>query len=505
MSQAPSSTGRSLVTADAVVVHALDDVVLDAAVLIEDGRVVGVGPLPALRRQAPLAPVRELTGRVLLPGLIDAHSHLRGLPTCAHDIADGPLEHWVVRLAAMAPVDPRADALAAAVDAVTTGVTTAQVLHHTFADEDGYLDALTAAVDALTTAGLNAEVVLGLTDQAEFVPSALEAELTAEQRRWLVPDRGVPASGFDALVARAEQRIPSSDDVPTTGPWLRLGVAPVGPQWASDALLATIARHAGPQRRVHTHAVETRAQRTWGPDSPIDRLERHGLLTAATSLAHAVHLTDPELARLAAAGVAVATCPTSNARVSDGTGDLPRWQRAGIEVALGLDSVGHPDRPDAFAELRALRATAQRRGGELSAPQALAIATVGGAAAVGRQDRIGSLAPGAAADLIAVRTPTGWRPGGGRCLIDALLATATRGDVTDVYLGGEAVVVDGRHRAAEAVRDVRATLASTLRATQAERAERRAQLAALEPLIERIRLERSVLDRGQPDRDEPAG
>lgn len=491
MPEGNAPADRLLLVPDAVVVRADADVAVGAALLIENGRVASVGPPAALRRSAPLAPVRELPGRVLLPGLVDGHSHLRGLPTCAHDIPDGPLEQWVVRLAAMAPVDPGADALVAAVDAVSTGITTTQVLHHAFAGEDGYLAALAGTVAGLRTAGLNAEVVVALTDQSEFIPAELEAELDEEQRRWLVPDRGVGPDRFDALVTGAEALLAAASDPGPSAPWLRLGVAPVGPQWASDRLLATIARHTGPERRVHTHAVETRAQRAWGPESPIDRLERHGLLTSATSIAHAVHVTDAEVALLAAAGTAIVSCPTSNARVSDGSGDVVGWLTAGVTVGLGLDSVGHPELPDAFAELRTLQTTARARARHLDARTALSIATLGGAIAAGRADRIGTLEPGRDADLIAVRTPGVWRDGDEPDLIEGVVATSTRASITDVFSAGAPVVVDGRHRAADAVRAARDSLTEALRATAPERARRRTRIAALEPLVERVRHERT--------------
>ncbi len=480
---------RVLLVAEAVITRADADVACGAAVLVENGQVVGVGPRDVLRRAAPLATVRELPGRILLPGFVDAHSHLRGLPTAAHDIADAPLERWVVRLAAMAPVDPAADALVAAVDALRTGVTTAQVIHHSFADATGYLDGVRAATSALVTAGLSAELIIAFTDQAEFVPTSVDAHLDDSQRRWLVPDRGIGADEVDAVVDAAATILDAA-----AGPGashLRLGVGPVGPQWASDALLATIARHAGATRRVHTHAVETRAQRCWGPDSPIDRLARHGLLAAITSLAHGVHLTDAEAARLASHEVAIASCPTSNRRVSDGTGNVVGWLAAGIPVALGIDSVGHPTHPDAFAELRALQDAARHRGHHLDARTALSVATIGGARAVGRAEGIGAIEPGRRADIVAVRVPAGWRDGSVPDLIEALVATTTRDDVTDVLAGGRPVVTDGRHRAEDEVARARASLAATLRATAAERAERRARLAAIEPLVERIRRERT--------------
>ncbi|MCC5949714.1 MAG: amidohydrolase family protein, partial [Nitriliruptoraceae bacterium] len=134
---------------------------------------------------------------------------------------------------------------------------------------------------------------------------------------------------------------------------------------------------------MHTHALETRAQRWWGPDTPLDRLERHGLLAPFCSLAHGVHLDPTELARLAQAQVAVVSCPSSNHAVSDGVGDVLGWRDAGVPVAMGLDSTGAVHPADAFAELRALQRAAAARGRTLTARDALDVATRGGAVAGG--------------------------------------------------------------------------------------------------------------------------
>jgi 5-methylthioadenosine/S-adenosylhomocysteine deaminase len=488
-----SAGSRSLLLPDVVITSAHAEPAHDAGVLVEADRIAAVGDRSALQRAAPTAPLVELPGVVLIPGFVDAHSHLRGLSTCAHGIEDAPLERWIVRLHAMAAVDPLADALVAAVGAVATGITTTQILHHTFADHDAYLASVRAAVAALTTAGLHAELVLGLTDQAEFVPQDVEAGLTPDQQRWLIPDRGVAVDGFAELVAAAgsvlDEQVSRIGTPPGGGaamPWIRLGVAPVGPQWASDDLLAVVASLAGPERRVHTHALETRAQRRWGPDTPLERLARHGLLTPSTSIAHGVHLDDAEVALLSTSRVAVASCPTSNRNLADGVGDVVAWRDAGIDVAMGLDSNGEVRPPDAFEEMRALQRAARSLGRSLSSRDALEMATSGGAVAVGRADDIGAIAEGYRADLVAVR-----RPAAAQDPIDDLVRSATRADVTDVWSAGRRVVTDGRHVAHAEVVTAGERLDQDLERTAADRARVRAVVAELEPLVERIRVERS--------------
>ncbi|MGH8912895.1 MAG: amidohydrolase family protein, partial [Acidimicrobiia bacterium] len=123
--------------------------------------------------------------------------------------------------------------------------------------------------------------------------------------------------------------------------------------------------------------------------------------------AHAVHVADDEVTRMGAAGTGVAHCPTSNMRLASGMAPVSRYMAAGVPVGLGVDGSASNDSSHMMGEARqALLITRLAvspgigSGPQMTARQALELATVGGARVLGRDD-IGRLAPGMAADFVA--------------------------------------------------------------------------------------------------------
>jgi guanine deaminase len=139
-----------------------------------------------------------------------------------------------------------------------------------------------------------------------------------------------------------------------------------------------------------------------------DVYDRAGGLGPHALLAHAIHLSDREIERLAETGSKIAHCPTSNLFLSSGTMPLARYLEAGLVVGLGSDVAAGPDL-SIFGAMRAGAYTQSARRSMLAEPQRpleplewLRLATIGGAAALGQEDAIGSLEAGKEADVIAV-------------------------------------------------------------------------------------------------------
>jgi guanine deaminase len=163
-----------------------------------------------------------------------------------------------------------------------------------------------------------------------------------------------------------------------------------------------------------THLSEDRGEisevRRLFPDAVdyTDVYDRAGGLTRTAILAHAVHLSDREVERLAASGAVIAHCPSSNLFLASGAMPLSRYLAAGIRVGLGSDVAAGPDAP-LFSVMRAgaytqnaLRAAGLTDAPPLSPADWLRMGTLGGAEALGLGDRIGSVEVGKEADLIAV-------------------------------------------------------------------------------------------------------
>ena len=178
--------------------------------------------------------------------------------------------------------------------------------------------------------------------------------------------------------------------------------------------------------RLHTHLAETLDEERFCLETvgrrPVSYLEALGWLGPHTWFAHAVHLDDAEIDGLARSGSGVAHCPTSNMRLASGIAPLRRMRLAGVPVGLGVDGSASNDGSNLLAEVRQAMLLARVEGaerrrrdpssiesdvGQMSAREALEMATLGGAAVLGRDD-IGAIAPGRCADFFAVdlRRPT---------------------------------------------------------------------------------------------------
>ena len=207
-------------------------------------------------------------------------------------------------------------------------------------------------------------------------------------------------------------------------PRLRVSVVPHAPYSVSSELLRAIAGlDARAIRSIHlAESVEelqflqdgTGAWRgvlhalgVWDDEwafprcSPVDYLERLGLVDDRLIAVHGVQLTDRELTRLAAARATVVTCPRSNAWTGAGEPPIERFYESGVRVAIGTDSLASVDTLNLFDEMSTIRALAP----DIAASRLLESATRAGAEALGFGAELGTIAPGKRAELIAVRLP----------------------------------------------------------------------------------------------------
>jgi cytosine/adenosine deaminase-related metal-dependent hydrolase len=164
--------------------------------------------------------------------------------------------------------------------------------------------------------------------------------------------------------------------------------------------------------RLHTHLAETVdeeefCQQKFGC-SPVEYVESLGWLGPDVWLAHAVHLSDAAIAKLAATGTSVAHCPTSNARLGAGIARARDLRDAGVAVGLGVDGAASNEACSLLEEVRHALLFARAKGGPraLTVRDSLEMATMGGARVLGREREIGSLEVGKLADLAVWRLDT---------------------------------------------------------------------------------------------------
>jgi cytosine/adenosine deaminase-related metal-dependent hydrolase len=398
-------------------------------VLAEDGLVAetGAGPEPEAESR------EDLDGALVTPGLVNTHHHLYQWATRGY-APDATLFEWLTELY---PVWARFDesiveAAAAAGLAwlALSGCTTSSDHHYLFPRGGG--DALGATIAAAGRIGLR------------FHPTRGSMDL-GQSQGGLPPDSVVES--LDAILAASQTAVERYHD-PSPAAMVRVGLAPCSPFSVTGDLLresATLARSLGV--RLHTHLAETLDEedfcRTTYGCTPVEYLERLDWIGPDVWLAHGVHLSQAEIERIGATGTGVAHCPSSNGRLGAGTASARALLDAGGPVGLGVDGAASQEAGRLGDELRqALYASRSRYGPRsLSCRQALQMATIGGAACLGRADEIGSLEPGKLADLAL------WRVDGlGHAGIEdpvAALVLGTQPPLELLTVGGSIVVDRG--------------------------------------------------------------
>ncbi len=388
------------------------------AVVVEHGRIVALLPAADATARYPQATRVELGSHILIPGLINLHTHaamnlMRGLAD------DTPLMTWLQEHIWPAEVKHMSEAYVfdgtelAAAEMLRGGVTC-------FADMYFFHD---VAARAARKAGMRASLGGAI---IEF-PTPYAADAEAYIARCLAP-----------------REIFADDSC------LRLMLAPHAPYTVSDKTferIVTIAQEADFTIGMHVH--ETAQEIADGIAAhgcrPIERLERLGLLGPNFLAVHCVHLAPHEIEMFANAGVHVAHCPVSNLKLGSGIAPVKAMLVAGVNVGIGTDGAASNNRIDMLAEARIASLLQKGVSGDaaaLPAHQLLEMATLNAAKALNWDRDIGSLVPGKAADMVALdlsalETQPVYDP------VSHLWNAAGRDNVSHVWVNGE-LLLDNR-------------------------------------------------------------
>lgn len=404
------------------------------AVLVDEHGVIRALGERSTITVSPDAAVVDLGSAILLPGLINVHSHpelagMRGL------LEDLPFHLWIPLLrrakdgARVEEGDLSAAARWTCLEAIAAGVTTLA------ATEDSG-----ASLDAMREAGLR-----GIVYREVFGPAPAQAQKALQDLMQKV----------DAMRAIATDLV-------------RVGVSPHAPYTVSDDLFRLVAAYAAAEGLpVAVHAAESEVEsqlvidgdgpfaaglRTRGiatlprAASPIALLEQTGILATRPLLIHCVRVDQDDMRRIADAGAAVAHCPVANARLGHGTAPIVELAAAGVTIGIGSDSVASNNRIDLLEEARIaqlMQRARLRSAGAMDGATLLRMLTLDGARAIGLESRIGSLEVGKDADLCAVHiqaphTEPVHDP------IAALLFSTRGSDVSLTVVRGEVLYRDGR-------------------------------------------------------------
>jgi 5-methylthioadenosine/S-adenosylhomocysteine deaminase len=398
-----------------------DRILKDGYILVEEDRIVEIGLQKDLDRRRKFDDAVELTDRLVMPGLVNAHTHtpmsiFRGHVE-GHSLFT--MEGWyntvrVLELQMEPQMLPGAVAVSCA-EMIRTGTTC-------FADQYFWMDQI---VPEVRQSGLRAALAYGI------------VELGDEQAR---------KRELEAAAAFLE----SLKDDPRLDGW-------VGPhaffvdnsEAAMQIELELATQH---NTGFHTHfgtgdEEDVYCQQKYGR-SAIRQLERMGFLERPILAAHCITLLPADFSTVAVHPFTVVFAPSSDMRNAAGVPPLTEMLAAGVNVALGTDNVTNNNSYDMFKEMALtgkLMALLKRDPAAISTRAILEMATLGGARALGKENEIGSLEIGKKADLIALDLDeVGWSPRGGQDLYTALVYSVTGQHVRDVMVDGRWLFRDDR-------------------------------------------------------------
>jgi len=375
----------------------------DGGLFIRDGFIEQVGRTQDLPQAAD--EVLDLSGHVVLPGLINTHHHFYQTLTRAVPAAqDANLFNWLKTLypiwARMLPEDIQVSTQTALAELALSGCTTAADHLYIFPNGSRLDDEIIAAREV----GVRLHAARG-------------SMSLGESKGGLPPDRVVEDEDF---ILKDSQRLIETYHDPNPGSMVQVMLAPCSPFSVTPDLMrqsAALARQYGVH--LHTHLAETQ-------DEEVFCIEKFGYRPAAYMqsldwigqdvwFAHSVYVNQEEINLYADTGCGVAHCPTSNMRLASGIAPILEMLRAGVKVGLGVDGSASNDGSHLLEEARQAMLVSRVRAGllgaSLSSPsssslmtarQALEIATRGSAAVLGRDD-LGSLQVGKCADFFAIQ------------------------------------------------------------------------------------------------------
>jgi cytosine/adenosine deaminase-related metal-dependent hydrolase len=401
--------------------------VLNGVVAVDGTRITYAGPAD----QAPQCAEMDLGDVILMPGLVNAHCHLE-LTAMRGFLEDIDFRRWILRLTNARRSVLDRDAL---LDSARYGV------------EEGLLAGITAYADTgesgVAMQAMREAYVRGVNYQEVFGPDPAQCEES---------------------IAGLREKIAGLRYLET--PLVRVGVSPHAPYTVSDDLFratTTLAREQHLPMAIHIAESELEQQLVVdaaGPfaeglrrrgiavgsrgTTPVELLERIGVLAAKPLLIHCIRVDEMDVARIAKSGACVAHCPASNAKLGHGLAPLTELMTAGITVGLGSDSMASNNRMDILEEARLALLGQRTRLGSHETPSAadvLAMATIGGAAAIGIDHQVGTLEEGKQADLAAfAMDPVGPT----QDPITAAVFSITAGRTRFVSVAGKVLVRDGQ-------------------------------------------------------------
>jgi formimidoylglutamate deiminase len=396
-----------------------------------------------------LAQSQRLSGRALLPGLVNGHSHafqraLRGRTehrtSAEHDSFWTWRESMYFAANRLSPEDLYHASRMAFLEMLLSGITTVGEFHYVhgapFAPFENRNELAMQVIRAARDTGLRIALL-----RTAYARSGWRKAAHPGQASFLTPLVADFIADTEALRAAISDS-PDAEQV-----WV--GVAPHSLRAAPlEYVREAVAYARAHQLPVHMHVAEQPADveacvAEYGT-RPVELLDENGLLDFRFTAVHAIHVTQKEIAALARAGAMVCACPTTERNLGDGTLPADRYLSAGVRISLGSDSNVQINLLEDARELEYHLRMLKLERAVLSAKQLFSCATEAGARSLGAPS--GSLEVGRPADFFSVALDDPSMAGAGpESLLSHIVFSAERTAVRDVAVGGKFIVRDGRH------------------------------------------------------------
>lgn len=423
----------------------------DGAVFIVDQYIKDIGNYESMRIEYPKAQVIGNGKQLLLPGLIDAHSHGRGLTPIQKGVPNDYLENNLLDWAFMPIVDPELIAALCAIRHIRSGST---LLHNNAFDSVGP----TAESNAISTintylySGIRLAYSPGVRNRDPFVldtPGFLKTlppSLQSMGKKIACVDSKAIEEGYFELFERLYANYNSPDT--------KILISPSWAQGCTEEFLLRAKETADGLHKVpiHMHCLQTPIQKAFSlrkyGKTAIAYLDDLGLIDTNTVLAHAIWVTEQDIEILARKGASVTSHPSCNLAMRNGITPVYFMQQQGVNVALGMDDKTINDDEDIMMELRMMQKLHRVPSYQLETPAldaftVLEMATSNAATVVGFPNQVGTLQPGRLADMVLVDIErimnSPWMsPDTG--IMDAVMNRALGSDVNTVIIGGRTVM-----------------------------------------------------------------
>jgi 5-methylthioadenosine/S-adenosylhomocysteine deaminase len=417
-----------------------------ADVLIEDGVIAAISA-PGVHGGQGLKLI-DAHESLVIPGFTNAHTHAHGALARGavpdRISLEGFLAYAPALIGRRSIDDIRLSATLCAVELVRKGCTSCIDMPAQLPMPS--VEGILAVGQAYADVGLRAVVAPMVSDRTlyEAYPS-LAAQLPAAPREQAANLKAPSAAALLEVCREAQRAWPFDRRK------VQLGIGPAIPLHCSDELLmgcAGISREFGVP--LQTHLLESKLQAAAqgvGRESTVQRLHRLGCLTERTSLAHGVWADAADLALIAASGATLVHNPASNLRLGSGIAPLRQWLAAGVRAAIGTDASNTSDGQNMFEAMRLAaylsRIASPDWAAWVDAPEAFALATHGGARALGLEGAVGRLAVGQLADVVVIDlAQSHYVPL--RHVLRQLVFGESGAGVRTVLVGGEPVFMEGR-------------------------------------------------------------